>query len=63
MPRPGPRRPLVALRLGNEVTATVDRLAEQDGVNRSEMIRKLIAEAICARDARDPREVAGQHQP
>jgi metal-responsive CopG/Arc/MetJ family transcriptional regulator len=49
MPRPGPRRPLVALRLGEEDLAEVDKLAAQSGVNRSEMIRRLIAEAITVR--------------
>lgn len=45
MPRPGPRRHLVALRLGDEVTATIDQRAEEEGVNRSEMIRLALAYA------------------
>jgi len=43
MPRPGPRRPLVAIRLSDEGIAHVDKLAEEQGVNRSEMIRRMVA--------------------
>jgi len=43
MPRPGPRRPLVAIRLSDEGIAHVDKLAEEQGVNRSEMIRRMLA--------------------
>jgi hypothetical protein len=42
MPRPGPRRPAIALRLSDEVTAQVDELAEARGLNRSGAIRLLI---------------------
>lgn len=42
MPRPGPRRPVVALRLGDEVTERVDERAGTEGVNRSEVVRLLI---------------------
>lgn len=52
MPRPGPRRPLVALRLGDEVTAAIDQLAKVEGVNRSEMIRRLVDEALTVRRQR-----------
>jgi metal-responsive CopG/Arc/MetJ family transcriptional regulator len=52
MPRPGPRRPLVAIRMSDEGIAYVDQLAEEAGVNRSEMIRTLLKEAIAARAAK-----------
>lgn len=42
MPRPGPRRPVIALRLGAEGLALVDERAEREGVNRSEMIRRMV---------------------
>lgn len=48
MPRPGPRRPVVALRLGDEVTARVDERAEVEGVNRSELVRLLIEHGLSA---------------
>jgi len=46
MPRPGPRRPLVALKLSEAGIEHVDRRAteEADG-NRSEMLRRMIAYA------------------
>lgn len=43
MPRPGPRRPLVALRMSDEGIAHVDKLAAEAAVNRSEMIRRMLA--------------------
>jgi metal-responsive CopG/Arc/MetJ family transcriptional regulator len=52
MPRPGPRRPLVAVRLSTTGLAVIDAMAEQEGVNRSEMIRTLLAEAVQARQAK-----------
>lgn len=42
MPRKGPRRPVTALRLSAEGIAVVDERAEQEGVNRSEMIRIML---------------------
>lgn len=50
MPRPGPRRPLVGVRLSDEGRKYIEQLAavETDG-NLSEMIRKLLAEAVAAR--------------
>jgi metal-responsive CopG/Arc/MetJ family transcriptional regulator len=42
MPRPGPRRQQVQVRLAADLIAEIDRLAEQRGVNRSEMIRGII---------------------
>lgn len=46
MPRPGPRRPLVALRLSAQGIAQIDERAavEADG-SRSEMIRRMLAYA------------------
>jgi hypothetical protein len=56
MPRPGPRRPLVGVRLNAEGLAYIDLLAEQetDG-NRSEMVRILLGEAVTARQKRAAR--------
>jgi hypothetical protein len=53
MPRPGPRREYVAVRLKPEALAAVQELAQAEtGDNLSEMIRKLLAEAMEARRAR-----------
>jgi hypothetical protein len=54
MPRPGPRLPLVALRLSPEVLATVDLIAAAEAgpgeePNRSETIRGLLTEALRGR--------------
>jgi metal-responsive CopG/Arc/MetJ family transcriptional regulator len=46
MPRPGPRRPLVALRLSDQGIEWLDQRAEDEGVNRSEMIRIALAYAV-----------------
>jgi len=43
MPRPGPRRPLVALRLGDAEITQIDQLAVAADLNRSEMIRRMLA--------------------
>ncbi len=45
MPRPGPRRPLVALRLSEDGVKRIDARASEAGVNRSEMIRAMLAYA------------------
>lgn len=45
MPRPGPRRPLVAVRISDEGIAEIDELAGARGVKRSEQIRLMIAYA------------------
>lgn len=45
MPRPGPRRPLVAFRLGREELTALDLLALQEGTDRSELIRRMLAYA------------------
>ena len=46
MPRPGPRRPLVAIRLSEQGIAHIDQRAaeEAEGI-RSEMIRRMLAYA------------------
>jgi len=46
MPRPGPRRPLVAIRLSERGIAHIDQRAkeETDG-SRSEMMRRMLAYA------------------
>ncbi|MGH3450186.1 MAG: CopG family transcriptional regulator [Haloechinothrix sp.] len=52
MPRRGPRRPLVGIKLSDEGRAHVDQRARDEGVlkrngdpNRSEMIRLMLAYA------------------
>lgn len=52
MPRPGPRRPLVAIRLSEQGIAHIDQRAAAEGLvrddgepNRSEMIRLMLAYA------------------
>jgi hypothetical protein len=45
MPRPGPRRPLVALKLSEEGIAWIDTLAAERGMNRSEALRLCLAYA------------------
>lgn len=40
---------LIAIRLSADGLAYIDRLAEQEGVNRSEMIRRLLREAAAQR--------------
>lgn len=44
-PRPGPRRPAIAVRLSAAGLAHVDQLAKTSGVTRSEMIRRMLAYA------------------
>jgi metal-responsive CopG/Arc/MetJ family transcriptional regulator len=46
LPRPGPRRPLVAVRLTTEEITAVDHLAEQRGVSRSDVIRDAIQREV-----------------
>jgi predicted transcriptional regulator len=43
MPRPGPRRGLVAIRLDDDALAWIDQQAEQEGVTRSDVIRAALA--------------------
>jgi len=52
-PRPGPRRLYVGVRLSPAGLEAIEKLAaaETDG-NLSEMIRKLLAEAVAARQRR-----------
>lgn len=44
MPRPGPRMPLVALRLDQPSVDEIDEYAAGLGLNRSEMIRLMLDE-------------------
>jgi hypothetical protein len=46
MPRPGPRLPIVGVRFD---PTDVDREAARDGLNRSQMVKRLIDEALTAR--------------
>lgn len=45
MPRPGPRRPYVAVRLNPDGLAWIDELAAERGINRSETLRLMLAYA------------------
>jgi hypothetical protein len=45
MPRPGPRRPYVALRLDPAALAWVDEQAVARGLNRSQMLRLMLSYA------------------
>ncbi|MGH3942493.1 MAG: hypothetical protein ACRDTG_28495 [Pseudonocardiaceae bacterium] len=55
MPRPGPRRQAIAIRLSAEGLAVVKDLAEREtGGNLSEMCRKLLSEAVAARQTQPP---------
>ena len=49
MPRTGPRRVIVGVRLKAEAIEYIDTLAQAEKVNRSEMIRRLLAEAVAVR--------------
>jgi len=55
-PRPGPRRPIIGIRVKPDAITYIDALAQAEGVNRSEMIRRLLAEAIGARQKQPPRK-------
>jgi hypothetical protein len=44
-PRPGPRRPPVMFRLSKEAQADIEARAAAQGINRSEMIRRMLAYA------------------
>lgn len=59
MPRPGPRRELVAVRMLPAAIAVLDEIAEAENIldergrpNRSEVVRMLLKEALAARAAR-----------
>jgi hypothetical protein len=45
MPRAGPRRPLVAIKLAQDGIDWIDQRAAEQGTNRSEMIRLMLAYA------------------
>lgn len=50
MPRPGPRREYIGVRLSPEGVAAVRLLADREtGGNLSEMLRKLLSEALAWR--------------
>jgi len=49
MPRPGPRRELVFVRLLPDALKWVDAQAKTEGQTRSGMLRKLLGEAMAAR--------------
>lgn len=43
MPRPGPARPYIGVRLDDDMLAWVDARASESGVTRSEQIRLMLA--------------------
>jgi hypothetical protein len=61
MPRPGPVRPPITLRLDPLYYAAVDQFATYETAgNRSEMVRTLLEEALTARGLNlGPRRPAG----
>lgn len=48
-PRKGSPRPIVGIRIKPDAITLIDRLAEEAGVTRSEMCRRLLGEALAAR--------------
>lgn len=50
-----PRRPIVGVRIKPEAIAYIDALAKAEGVKRSEMIRRLVGEALVARQRKGQR--------
>lgn len=51
-PRPGPARPIVGVRIKQDAIDHIKTLATQEGVSLSEMVRRLIGEALVARQRR-----------
>lgn len=49
MPAAGPRRPILAVRETAKHIAYLERLAQIEGISLSEMVRRLLAEAVGAR--------------
>lgn len=45
-PRPGPRRPIVGVRIHQDAINLLDRWATDDGITRSELIRRLLTDAV-----------------
>lgn len=48
-PRTSPRRPIVGVRISDAGITAIDKLAADEAVTRSEMIRRLLSEALTAR--------------
>jgi hypothetical protein len=55
--KPGPS-PIVGLRIPIELRQQLDVLAAVHGVERSELVRRLIAAAVCSPDMEKPASVA-----
>ena len=51
---------MVGVKLYPSAIAYIDRLAQAEGVNRSEMIRRLLAEAVARRKAAQPGSQPGR---
>lgn len=61
MPRPGPFRPQVSIRLRPDAIALLDRWAAEDAPesgkpNRSDVVRDLLRDAIARRSAAEQRK-------
>lgn len=60
MPRPGPRRQAVGVRLSAPGLARVQELADREtGGNLSQMVRRLLTEALLTRDQGPARALSG----
>ena len=46
MPRTGPRRPSVTLRISEAGVAYLDAWAQRESIKRSELMRRILAAAI-----------------
>jgi predicted transcriptional regulator len=63
MPRPGPRRPLVAVRLSQADIDALDRIAAEEDVTRSVLIRKAVVDMLVARAAGKSSQVVLDSKP
>ncbi len=57
MPRPGPRRQFVGARMSDEQIRALDAIAEREGVDRSEIVRRAV-DAYVGADLDAAREFA-----
>ena len=49
MPRPGPRRDLVCVRMSDAQIAALDELAAEDDTDRSDIVRKAVVAYVMGR--------------
>lgn len=57
MPRPGPRRPNIGIRMGDDLVARLDQVADKHGISRSDVVRMMLEYALdhMPKDWRPPR--------